>query len=137
MYLINHSPTLSLGFKITEEVWSGRNVTLDHLRRFGCEALVHVVQEQVSPRAAKGYFLGYPQVVKGYRVWISEDEKYTISRNVVFHEDKMFKDTVEKDLKESKKTKKRKRVPFSFDKTFEDSGLGGVLSDEQNESSNS
>lgn len=112
---------LSLVFKIIEEVWSGRKVTLDHLRRFGCEAFVHVVQDKMSPRAAKGYFLGYPQGVKGYRVWISEDEKYIISRNVVFHEDKMFKDTVENDLKESKKTKKGKRVSFSFDKTFENS----------------
>ena len=136
-YLINHSPTSSLSFKIPEEVWSGRKVTLNNLKRFGCEAFVHTLQDKITPRATKGYFVGYPQGVKGYRVWIPEDEKCTISRNVTFHEDKMFKDKVDSNPKASKPAKKVKRVSFNFDKTFEDSESGRALSESVDESSSS
>lgn len=137
VYLINHSPTSALSFKIPEEVWSGRKVTLNHLRRFGCEAFVHTVQDKVSPRATKGYFLGYPQGVKGYRVWMPEEGKCTISRNVVFHEDKVFKDKVEKGNSETKQNKKGKQVSFRFDKTSEDTESGGVFPETGTEASRS
>ena len=133
VYLINRSPTSSLSFKIPEEVWPGKKVIFDHLKRFGCEAYVHVVQDKVSPRALKGYFVGYPQGVKGYRVWLPEDGKCTVSRNVIFHEDKVFKDSAEKSLEKATRAKKGKKVSFSFDKTFEDSSSGGALSEEVNE----
>ncbi|KAL4572640.1 hypothetical protein LXL04_019420 [Taraxacum kok-saghyz] len=35
-YLINRGPSVPLGFKIPEEVWTGRPATLKHLRVFGC-----------------------------------------------------------------------------------------------------
>ena len=70
-------------------------------------------------------------------VWMPEDAKCTISRNVTFHEDKVFKDTVVRSPKESKQTKKGKRFSFSFDRTFEGSGSGGVLSETTNVSSSS
>lgn len=108
MYLTKHSPTSTLGLKIPEEVWSGQKVTVDLLRRFGFETFVHVIQDKVSHRATKIYFLGYPQGVKSFRVLILKDGKCTISRNVGFHENKVFKDIVEKDPKEFRKAKKGK-----------------------------
>lgn len=86
-----------------------------------------MIQDKFSPRAVKGYFMGYPEGVKGYRVWLPKDAKCTISRDVVFHEDKVFKDSAEKKSKEAKQIKKGKRVSFRCDKTFEDSTSGGVL----------
>lgn len=50
-----------------------------------------------------------------------EEGKCTISRNVTFHEDKVFKDKVDSTPKASKQTNKGKRVSFNFDKKFEDS----------------
>lgn len=70
VYLINRSPNASLKFKIPEEVWSGSKVDYGHLRRFGCVAYVHKVQEKISPRAVMEIFVGYPQGVKGYIIWI-------------------------------------------------------------------
>ena len=67
----------------------------------------------MSPRAVKGYFMGYPQGVKGYRVWMPVQGKCTVSRNVVFHEDLVFKDAMEEN--ESKKNNSKK-VTFDFDK---------------------
>ena len=94
VYLINRTPNSTLNFKLPEEVWSGNRPDLSHLRRFGCTAYVHVVQEKTSQRAGKGVFLDYPFGVKGYKVWILEDLKCTTSRNIVFKEYEVYKDTL-------------------------------------------
>lgn len=94
VYLINRTPGSSIGFELPEERWSGGKVDLSHIRRFNCSVYVHKVQEKTSPRAVKGVFVGYSFGVKGYRVWIEDDGKCTTSRNVVFHEQKVYKDTL-------------------------------------------
>ena len=90
VYLINRTPSAAIEFKIPEEVWSGNMVEYGHLRRFGCVAYVHTVQAKMSHRAVKDIFMGYPQGTKGYRVWLPKSGKSTISRNVVFDEDKLY-----------------------------------------------
>ncbi|CAL9238502.1 unnamed protein product [Arabidopsis halleri] len=102
------SPNASLKFKIPEEVWSGSKVDYIYLRRFGCVAYVHIQQDKMSPRAVKGIFMGYPLGTKGYRVWLPEDGKCTISRNVVFDEEKLYKEKVE-----VPEAKQKKKVSFS------------------------
>lgn len=147
VYLINRTPNSTIGFKLPEELWSGQKPDLSHLRRFGCSAYVHTIQEKTSPRAIKGTFVGYPFGVKGYRVWIEEEGKCVTSRNVVFHEEEVFKDTMEtKNAKSKEKAssvseedKKGKRVTFSDDlirgpsqnsfESAETSGQGGDISD--------
>lgn len=62
------------------------------MRRFGCAAYVHTKCAKTSPRAVKGFFVGYPQGTKGFRVWLPKEEICTISRNVVFHEEEVFKE---------------------------------------------
>ena len=90
VYLINRTPSVSIGFKIPEEVWSGVKVKFTHLKRFGCVAYVHTVQDKMSPRAIKGIFMGYPQGTKGYRVCLGDEGKSSISRNVVFDENVIY-----------------------------------------------
>lgn len=70
---------------------------------------VHTVQDKMSPRAVRGIFMGYPQDTKGYRVWLLETGQSTISRNVVFDEDKLYQKSKEEKLKGKKK------VTFSSD----------------------
>ena len=121
VYLINRSPNSYINFKLPEEVWSGERPKISHLRRFGCSAYVHVSQGKTSPRAIKGLFLGYPQWTKGYRIWIEEEDKCVISRDIIFHEEELYKDTLkQKDEGDSRKidetTQKKskgKRVTFS------------------------
>lgn len=58
----------------------------NHLRIFGCIVYVHVNQGKLNPRAKKGVFLGYHTSIKGYKVWLLDDLKCVISRNVIFNE---------------------------------------------------
>ena len=134
VYLINRSPTSSLNFKIPEELWSGKKVSLDHLRRFGSVAYVHTRQDKVSPRAEKGYFMGYPEGTKGYRVWMPTQGKCTVSRDIVFHEELVFKDTMEES---SNKKGSSKRVSFNFDKVQRITDVGGADTESEEDSSKS
>jgi len=96
VYLINRSPSSALENKIPEELWTSAVPSLSGLKRFGCIVYVHSQEGKLDPRAKKGVFLGYPQGVKGFRVWMIDEEKCSISRNVVFREDVMYKDILNK-----------------------------------------
>ena len=85
-YLINRSPYATLNFEVPEELWFGSKPTYDHLRTFGCIAYVHASQSKLIPRALKGVFLGYPFGVRGYKIWLIEEKKCIISRDVTCNE---------------------------------------------------
>lgn len=92
VYLINRSPASAIDNEIPEELWIGRKPSYNHLRRFGSVAYIHTDQGKLKPRAIKGIFTGYANGTKGYRVWLLDEERFAISRNVVFTEDVVFKD---------------------------------------------
>ncbi|KAH9801551.1 hypothetical protein KPL71_001080 [Citrus sinensis] len=91
-YLVNRSPSAAIDFKTLEEIWFGRPPKFENLRIFGCPAYVHINQGKLNARALKGFFIGYPDGIKGYRVWCGEQRKCIISRDVVFHEATLLKD---------------------------------------------
>lgn len=136
VYLINRSPNSSIGFKIPEVKWSGRSVSYDHLRSFGCVAYVHQVREKTSARATKGVFLGYEDGTKGYRVWLVEEEKIVVSKDVIFNEQNFFKDMkkdedIDRTPEETAKSKGKKKVSFKsvlIEVEGEDSNSGGAVS---------
>lgn len=111
-YMINRTPSIPLELKVPEEVWSGRKPEYDHMRRFGCLVYYHVDQGKLKPRAKKGVFMGYPQGVKGYRIWSLEEKKIVINRNVLFHEDVVFKDIEKHSDVFTVVAKNKKRVSF-------------------------
>ena len=85
------------------------------MRRSGCIAYVHTVADKISPRATKGVLLGYALGTKGYRVWILEDEKVVVSKDVVLNEEKLYKqreEATELTVDEAKATNPKKRVSF-------------------------
>ncbi|KAD5962030.1 hypothetical protein E3N88_13503 [Mikania micrantha] len=94
-YLINRSPSAALEKKTAMEVWSGKKSDYSHLRVFGSLAYAHVSQGKLEPRAQKCVFLGYPEGIKGYRLWRLENPKAIISRDVVFKEDVVYKDLID------------------------------------------
>ena len=94
-YLINHGPSIPLDGKIPEEVWSGKEVNLSHLRVFGCISYVHIDSNEKSKLDAKSnkcVFVGYGDDEFGYRFWDYENRKIIRSRDVIFNENVMYKD---------------------------------------------
>nr|GEW46299.1 zinc finger, CCHC-type [Tanacetum cinerariifolium] len=77
---------------------SGRRHPSDYgmLRTFACVAYSHVKQGKLELRAVKCVHLGYPEGVKGYRLYMLNNgsPKIVTSRNVVFNESVMYKDTL-------------------------------------------
>ncbi|GKD92379.1 retrovirus-related pol polyprotein from transposon TNT 1-94 [Tanacetum coccineum] len=76
-------------------MWSGHPSDYGMLRIFGCVAYPHDKQGKLEPRMVK-CVLGYPEGVKGYRLYRLDNESHKIvtSRNVVFNESVMYKDTL-------------------------------------------
>ncbi|KAL0403976.1 UNVERIFIED_CONTAM: Retrovirus-related Pol polyprotein from transposon TNT 1-94 [Sesamum radiatum] len=90
-YLINRSPSVPLLGKVPECVWTGSDVDLCSLRIFGCSAFSFQNGEKLDPRAQKCMFIGYPNGVKGYRLWVRNQPglKIITSRDVTLNEHEM------------------------------------------------
>ena len=90
-YLVNLSPSSSLDFKTPFEMWHGKPASYESLKAFGCSAYAHIKQGKLAPRALKGVFVGYPEGVKGYKIWCTDlkPPKCLISRDVIFNEDEL------------------------------------------------
>jgi hypothetical protein len=106
-YLINRGPSTAIDCQLPEEVWTGKEVKLLHLRIFGCISYVHVNAENRSKLDAKSKIctlLGYGDDSFGYRLWDHESKKVIRSKDVRFNEDVLYKDKI-KEKKESEKSK--------------------------------
>ncbi|GJY97731.1 retrovirus-related pol polyprotein from transposon TNT 1-94 [Tanacetum coccineum] len=95
-YLINRSLSTALEKKTPIDLWSRHPMNYEMLRIFGCVAYSHMNQGKLKPRAIKCIFLGYPDGVKGYKLWRLDDikPKIIISRDVVFNKSLMYNDTL-------------------------------------------
>jgi len=73
------------------EVWSGRPADYSNLKVFGALAFARVKQDKLDARAVKCIFIGYPEGVKGYKLWKMDPggSKFSISRDVTFDETRM------------------------------------------------
>lgn len=125
-YIINRSPTRSLAFKTPMEMWSGRKPNVDHMRIFGCEAMVHLPKEKRrkwDPKAHKMIFLGYCDHTKGYRFILPNSRKVIRSRDATFLESSVKRDFVQVELLETdtEKGKINSRKEDEIDETKEDS----------------
>ena len=121
-YLVNRSPASVVDHNVPEELWLGKKPGYKHLRRFGSIAYVHQDQGKLKPRALKGVFLGYPQGVKGYKVWLLDEEKCVISRNVVFDEDSVYKSLLPESDKEQIDGKLSKETTVTVNDSVKEKG---------------
>lgn len=103
-YLVNLSPSAALDFKTPFEIWHGKPASYVNLKVFGCPAYAHVNQGKLAPRAFKGQFLGYPDGVKGYKLWCTDLEppRCIISKDVAFNEKAVFEAKKDAGLKTQK-----------------------------------
>ncbi|GKV46880.1 hypothetical protein SLEP1_g53841 [Rubroshorea leprosula] len=90
-YLVNQSPSTTIGLKTPEELWSGSTADYSQLRIFGCPMYAHVKDGKLEPRAVKCVFLGYAFGVKGHKLWcVQKSPQFLISRDVTFDESVML-----------------------------------------------
>lgn len=86
---------MPLEYRIPEEVWSGKEIKLSHLKVFGCVAYVHIsdqVRGKLDPKSLRCTFIGYGGDEFGYRFWDDKNKKVIRSRDVIFNERVMYKD---------------------------------------------
>lgn len=130
VYLINRCPSSATGFKTPIELWRGKPADYTHLRVFGALAFAHIRQDKLAARAIKCAFIGYPAVIKGYKLWRMEpgEPKCIISRDVVFDETRMA--MLSKDQKLDS-TSTQVEVELPLNETLQQRNQTEDLTDEQ------
>ena len=92
VYIINMSPFVPLVGDVPQRVWTGKDISYQHMSVFGCLAYMHVAKDQRSKLNNKSkpcIFMGYSEDKFGYRLWDLVDKKMVRSRDIVFMEDKI------------------------------------------------
>ena len=95
-YLINRSPSAPLEFNVPKKVWTGKEISYNHLKVFRCKAFIHVPKEQRSKlddKAIPCILTGYGNEELDYKFWDPEMRKVIRSKDVIFHEDQTMKDS--------------------------------------------
>ncbi|KMQ86142.1 retrovirus-related pol polyprotein from transposon tnt 1-94 [Lasius niger] len=80
----------SLEGRTPYEVWNGEVPDVSHFREFGARVYCldpNPGKGKLAPRSKEGVLIGYSDECKGYRVWLTNDRKIVVSRDVRFAED--------------------------------------------------
>ena len=93
VYTHNRSPTSAIKNGTPYELWFGKRPDISNLRVFGCICYFHVPKElrqKLDSKSQKAIFVGYPDGVKGYKVYDIEDNKFRYSNVVKFDETQFY-----------------------------------------------
>lgn len=83
VYLRNLSPTVAVHGMTPYECWHGSKPDVNHLRIFGCNAYVHIPNqnsEKLNSKSLTCVFIGYQDNCKGYTFYYAECNEVFISR---------------------------------------------------------
>ncbi|UYV84628.1 hypothetical protein LAZ67_X002891 [Cordylochernes scorpioides] len=98
-YLKNRIPRKKLGWITPEERFSNRKPTVAHLKIFGCIVYYYVHKHKrgkLQPTAKAGIFVGYSSTRKAWRLIDPENENVIETRDVIFLENKLGKEILNK-----------------------------------------
>ena len=71
VYVQNRISHSALGNKTLEEMFTGENPKVSHLKIFGCPIYIHIPKEKRSnldPSGKKGLFVGYSNQSKAFQI---------------------------------------------------------------------
>ncbi len=91
VYIHNRSPTTCLKDKTPYECLFRKKPDISHLRILGCKCYVHIPnnnRRKLDQKSYEAIFIGYPDGIKGYKVYDMEKNRFMISREVTFFESK-------------------------------------------------
>ena len=99
VYVQNRCPHRILGMSTPEEAYSGKKPDLSHLRIFGANIYMHVMKDarkKLEPTTKVGIFVGYTP--HNYRVYLPDNGKTVVRRDIKFQEEKAMKCSLEREL---------------------------------------
>ena len=103
LYVQNELSHSALGFNTPEEMYTRKKLEVSHLKIFGFPVYVHILKEKrtkLDPSGKKGIFVGYCEVSKAFRIYISGFHHIEISRYVTFDEEAALKKSRRCELEE-------------------------------------
>jgi hypothetical protein len=103
IYVQNKSPHRILKDMTPEEAFSGKKPNVENLKIFGCPVYSHIPKDKrnkLEPSRKKGIFVGYSDSSKAYRIYIPEQHKIEVSRDVTFNERMAFRKSIEEIIEE-------------------------------------
>lgn len=90
VYTLNRTGRCPNKDKVPYELWFDSTPDISALHIFGSTAYVHVPKEKRrkwNAKSKKGIFVGYEEHCKGYRIWIPDEKRIMISRDVFIKEE--------------------------------------------------
>jgi hypothetical protein len=100
IYAQNRSLHRILKDMTLEEPFSRKKPIVEHLRILGCHVYIHIPKDQrkkLEPSGKKGIFFGYNESSKAYIIYILEQHKVEVRRDVIFNEKVAFKKSIEEE----------------------------------------
>ena len=101
MYVQNRSPHRRLGDITPEEAFTIEKPEISDFRIFGCPVYIHASQEKKTKldlARKQGVFVGYSKSAKAYRIYIRDQRKMKLSRDVTFEEDVAYRRSKHTDI---------------------------------------
>lgn len=86
-YVINRTGPTKVDNVSPYELWTGKKMTIEHLKVFGTECFIHVPKQKrqkLDAKAEKGFLVGYCDNKDGYRVYAPVKDDVIRSRDVNF-----------------------------------------------------
>nr|GEW43891.1 retrovirus-related Pol polyprotein from transposon TNT 1-94 [Tanacetum cinerariifolium] len=111
-------------FRIPEEEWQGKEVSLAHLKVFGYESYVkvkYVARYTLDAKSKKCTFIGYGSDEMGCRFWDSKGHKVIQNTNVTFNEDSLYGAKAATDSSNLTKQNQKDQSPCGSSDTSEES----------------
>ena len=90
------------------DVWSGKEVKLSHLKVFSCVAYVHISDQgknKLDLKSEKCTFIGYGEDEFGYHIWDDKNKNVIHSRDMIFDKRVMYKNMYKIDSNDSVQSK--------------------------------
>jgi hypothetical protein len=103
IYMQNKIPHRILKDMTPEEAFLGKKPNVENLRIFGCQVYSHIPKDKrnkLEPSGKKGIFVGYSDSSKAYRIYILDQHKIEVSRDVTFNERMAFRKSIEETIEE-------------------------------------
>jgi hypothetical protein len=85
IYVQNRSRHRILKDMTPEEAFSNKKPNVENLRIFGCPVYSHIPKDKrnkLEPSGKKGIFMGYSDSSKAHRIYIPEQHKIEVRRNI-------------------------------------------------------